>query len=409
MITPDTPDNESERLEALYKYKILDTSPEKEFDELVELASKICDTPISLVTLLDEDRQWFKAKLGLGPSETSRDISFCGHAIHGDEVFVIRDAKEDERFADNPLVQDDPNIRFYAGMPLITPEGHRLGTLCVIDNKPRDISEDQLFALQVISRQVTKQMDLMLANREIADSARRVHKQNQQLEKLNNINSKILSIISHDLRSPFNSMSGFIDLLESGALSGEELKKSFYELKNLLNSSSELLENLIQWGVLQVNSAQIQVQEISLYNLVEEIIRGLELTAHEKNNQLKNHIKRSSTIRAESIMLRFIIRNLVQNANKFTKSGLIEIDAEENEDFHIITVKDNGRGIAKDQQDRLFKWQNRESSLGTSGEKGSGLGLLLSKEFVENHRGEIKVSSEVEEGTEFRFTISKGL
>lgn len=152
------PDNEALRLSELKRYKILDTASEEIFDDIASIASHICGTPIALITLLDEKRQWFKAAVGLGVNETSREISFCGHAILGDILFEVPDALEDIRFHDNPLVTGPPNIRFYAGMPLMTPEGFALGTLCVIDQTPRILNNEQRSALQKLGRQVVSQI-----------------------------------------------------------------------------------------------------------------------------------------------------------------------------------------------------------------------------------------------------------
>ncbi len=146
------PDNENERLAVLRRLNILDTAPEAVFDEIVALASQICGTPCSLVSLIDADRQWFKANKGLDVAETPRDVAFCAHAILSGEIMIVEDAHADDRFADNPLVTELPKIRFYAGMPLTIEEDINVGTLCVIDQKPRQLSEEQLSALKVLGR-----------------------------------------------------------------------------------------------------------------------------------------------------------------------------------------------------------------------------------------------------------------
>ena len=153
------PDNKIERLAALHHFKILDTEPEQSFDDLTFLASYICEAPISLVSLVDEDRQWFKSCVGLDVTETSREVSFCAYAILEPELLIIPDALKDKRFATNALVLSDPKIRFYAGMPFYTAGGLPLGTLCVIDTEPRQLNEKQEQALRVLARQLGSQME----------------------------------------------------------------------------------------------------------------------------------------------------------------------------------------------------------------------------------------------------------
>ena len=170
------PKDERKRLEALRKYEVLDTVPEQVFDDLAYLAASICATPIALITLVDEKRQWFKSRLGVDIPETPREISVCSHAILQKNVFVVPDLSQDDRFAENPLVTADPKIRFYAGAPLITPEGESLGTLCVVDMVPRSLRPDQKRALQILSCHVMAQLELRRRSMELERAGRNCEK-----------------------------------------------------------------------------------------------------------------------------------------------------------------------------------------------------------------------------------------
>jgi GAF domain-containing protein len=178
MIAP-VPKDEKQRLKVLWQYDVLDTVPEEVFDDLTELAARICEAPIALISLVDEKRQWFKSKVGTSVSETSRDISFCAYAITQSDLFIVPDATRDPRFADNPLVTSDPKIRFYAGAPLITPDGHALGTLCVIDTVPRELRPDQKQALRILARHVVSQLELRHRSRQLAA----VRKESEEIKK----------------------------------------------------------------------------------------------------------------------------------------------------------------------------------------------------------------------------------
>jgi anti-sigma regulatory factor (Ser/Thr protein kinase) len=188
--------DEAGRLKALRRYRILDTKPERAFDDLTMLASHICGTPIALITLLDADRQWFKSRIGISMAETSRSVSFCTHAIKQTELYVVPDASKNPTFRDNPFVATENGIRFYAGAPLITPDGYALGTLCVVDNVPRTLTPEQIEALDALRRQAQAQLELRanlieleaaLADRDLAEEAQ-ARLVDELRESLDNVN-----------------------------------------------------------------------------------------------------------------------------------------------------------------------------------------------------------------------------
>lgn len=198
MAIPKPIKNEAARVEALHKYAILDTEPEQAFDDLVLLASFICKTPIALISLVDEDRQWFKSKVGVSISETPREIAFCATAIQQPDVFVVPDTLNDERFRNNPLVVSEPNVRFYAGVPLIDEHGHALGTICVLDRIPRELVPDQQAALKALSRLVLAQLEfrrnLMLLKEALLDRTKEEHERQSDLIKLQDTLFRVMKL-----------------------------------------------------------------------------------------------------------------------------------------------------------------------------------------------------------------------
>jgi PAS domain S-box-containing protein len=197
MIPAAAPENEDLRLEALRSYRVLDTAAESAYDDITYIASLICGAPISAVSLIDESRQWFKSRIGLNDPETSREIAFCAHAIRGQGVFTVANTLEDERFRDNPLVTGDPELRFYAGAPLVTPAGYAVGTLCVMDRRPRELTPEPTSALQRLAAQVVALLELRKRVDELADT-RRDLEESLDLQKAV-LNSADFSIISTDV------------------------------------------------------------------------------------------------------------------------------------------------------------------------------------------------------------------
>ncbi len=409
MISAEIPVNEKERLTKLKEYNILDTPEEESFDEIVKLASIICKVPMSTITLIDEKRQWFKAKVGLKYQETSREIAFCAHVINGDDLMIVNDAAEDERFADNPLVTTDPDIRFYAGMPLITPDGNKLGTICVIDNVPRTLTEEQKFALQILAKNVITLLELRLKNNNLSDTLTTLYSQSNEIERINNINTRLLSILAHDLKNPLGVIQQVTDMYLAGQISSDDMNEIFTELKKNVKNALDMLNEVLQWGTAQVEGRATDFQEFNIYDLIEQKQESYYLLLKSKGNKLVNLCEKELNFKADLNMMRFILRNLIMNANKFTKDGTISVQSFDSDDFVEIVVSDTGVGMKPSQINRLFQWETRQSLDGTSGEKGTGLGLLICNEFIHKQRGKIWVESSLGNGSKFHFTISKHL
>lgn len=392
MIKALLPDREKERLKELKDYNILDSPEEKDYNEIVNLASAICGTPISLVSLVDNYRQWFKAKIGLDASETPKEIAFCSHALLQDELFIVSDASKDERFFDNPLVTENPNIRFYAGMPLKSPNGYNLGTLCVIDTIPRDLTQNQKDALKVLGKQVINLFELRKKNIELELTL-------VELKKNNELKNKLFSIIGHDLKSPISNIDLFLQILEQEMLTIEESKEHLNKLRSALKSTDELMNNLFNWAKSQLNSYKFEKEFVNISEIIKcEIDKNVNNTKS-KNIKIINLISENILMSVEKNQFNFIIRNIINNAIKFTENASIIISIKEENGFIRISIKDEGIGMCSETLSKLFSWKGKNSKQGTKGETGSGFGLLLVNDFVKNHNGNIFVESELQKGT----------
>ena len=402
MISAKITEREIERLEDLHSYSILDTLPEKEYDEITFLASQICGTPISLISLIDENRQWFKSHHGLDVTETPKEYAFCAHAIHEqDQIFIVHDSRKDERFHDNPLVTDNPLVIFYAGIPLVTQKGYSLGTLCVIDNVPRNLNDTQIKALKVLANQLMKLLELRISLNEIRRSE-------QELKALNATKDKLFSIIGHDLRGPISGFKSLIEYMISGydLTDIKSLEEILQDIQKSANSTYDLLENLLTWAKSQSREIVFVPEKIKLKEIVLKINDLFSSVMTDKNIQIIDNISDNIYVIADKNMLQTVLRNLISNAIKFTPNGKqIEISATKNEVEHIITIKDQGIGIKQENLYKLFNNTAHLSTFGTNNEKGSGLGLLLCKEFVEKCNGKIWAETEWGIGSSFNFTV----
>ena len=390
-------EREAARLRALELYEILDSEPEEAYDDITKLASLICGTPISLISLIDSDRQWFKSDHGLGTSETPREVAFCDHAIRQPELFIVEDASTDERFKDNPLVTGGPEIRFYAGMPLITNEGYGLGSLCVIDKRPRTLSEEQKDALRRLSRQVLKLLDLRLAHKAAVQS--------------DAFKSQFLANMSHEIRTPMNGVIGMADLLIETPLSPEQ--RRFAEV---IKSSSDALltvvNDILDFARLEAGKLALDPRPFDLSGTIEKTVDLFASITQSKHIELSAFVAPDVPphVIADEGRIRQALTNVVGNAVKFTDIGDVTLDVsafERFEDSMIIrfAVSDTGPGIAAAEQTRLFA-PFEQANAGTHRRYGgSGLGLAITKQLVELMGGTIGFESIEGIGSTFWFTV----
>ena len=417
------PPNEAERIKTLQNYQVLDTPAEKDFDDIVFLASKICETPIALVSLIDTNRQWFKSKIGLDVCETHRDYAFCAHAIFKDELLVVPDATMDERFKNNPLVTEEPKIRFYAGAPLITPAGQRIGTLCVIDRQPRQLNEFQLSTLEILAKQVVKELELRLQNNLLRKKMEMIQQQKAAIQEIleernelikeltesNIVRDRVLSIMAHDLRSPLTTIQLLLSFLGSnnnttGKL--EQQQHNIRELSQAVDSTTQLLDNLLEWSMNRMKGKQ-KFESIELKNLFEEIVETVEPQSKQKKNKVKILVDGPLIIKVDPSSLGLILRNLLTNANKFTDEGEIQLKGFSDGTNICIIISDTGIGMDQEQLTALFSWNKRTTRRGTANEKGSGLGLPMCADMLKKMGGSIEASSAEGKGTQLSIVLPK--
>ena len=382
------PPNEGRRLEALRSYGVLDTDFESEYDELCRLAAAICETPIALISFVDHDRQWFKAVVGLGVREIDRDAAFCAHAIWQDKIFEVPDATRDPRFADNPLVLGDPDIRFYAGQPLVNADGLALGTLCTIDRVPRTLTPNQRTALDILARQVVVNLEL---RRTMAD-----------LKRLNEDKDRFFSIIAHDLRSPFAGLLGLVDLMQAsgGTLSAAESRKFTGLIHGSLHRVYNLMENLLHWAELEQGHMPYTPDELDVASLFDEVLLPLQEALAAKHLAVEKQVAEGFQVTGDRNMLTTAVRNQLTNAMKFTRpGGRIVLAATATTESVRLSVKDTGIGMAAELLEQLQDGVKAPSQPGTEGESGTGLGLRLVRQFAAQHGGTLEIESQEGVGT----------
>lgn len=389
------------RLKALEEYKILDTLPEKMYDDIVEIASHICNMPIVLLSLLDDKRQFFKSKMGIDVNQAPIKHAVCYHAILSqEELFEIHDLRNDERFKDNPLVTEVPKMVSYFGVPLKNSDGISFGTLCVISqDEPKMISNNQKLILKKLSKQVIHLLELRKQNFELKKYQEEVAYYSTQMEEF-------AHTAAHDLRAPLRAIKSFLQLIEikRDVDIDEKEKKYFDFIYTNVDMMNQLIVDLLDYAKSDSKIDEKEVIDLNVF--IGQIFHSLVEHHHLSNSQL--NLKLMPTIHYSKLALHMVFYNLIDNALKYrSKERVLELKIDYKSDLfhHYFEVEDNGIGISAEYYDMIFKPFKR---LHTKSEfVGSGLGLATVKKIIQKLGGAISVKSVLGKGTKFIITIPK--
>ncbi len=392
------PKDEEERLRVLNEYKILDTLPEEDYDAIAKIASGICNTPIALISLIDKDRQWFKANYGIEAQETPRDLAFCAHSIlEPNDLFIINDATKDNRFHDNPLTKDYPNVIFYAGAPLNTSEGHAIGTLCVIDNKPKKLSKEQKEGLKLLAKQTVNLLELRKRNHQL-------NKVNDKVTKLNEQLNNFAYRLTHDLKSPISGVNFLVEILKEDykALFKETEAEEYINLiSGRMNYMSTLIDEILEYT--KVNTEHIVYEDFNLKTLLDSIIKNIDF----ENKISLNSDNLDINIRSSKIGFVQVFQNLISNSRKFCDEEKVnlEVDFSKDDTHYYFVYKDNGPGIKEEYWKKVF---NIFETLENTHNENTGIGLATVKSIIKRLGGIIytKDREDHKKGASFHFSIS---
>jgi signal transduction histidine kinase len=377
--------NETERLQALRSYGILDTAVEPSFDDITKIASYVCQTPISIISLVDEGRQWFKSEVGLGIRQTPLEQSICAHALLEHSFLEIEDTTKDPRFDCNPLVTGDPHVRFYAGALLRTPDGLPLGTVCVLDDKPRVLSAEQRDVLAALARQVMSQMEF-----------RRALLLSDRLQR--NI-SRLMAVAGHDLKQPLQVMVMAIDRIRNKLTDEKDRQRLGYAIDAGMRMAEEL-DRLAETSVLQTGFGAPHIKPFPIADVFESILANWRLHAESKGLELVV-VPSQAQVVSDPTMLRAIVGNLVGNAIKYTERGRVLVGCRRHGNTLTIEVLDSGTGIPAEQLAAIFDAFHQINPAS----EGLGLGLSIVRRTAEALGHEIELKSDLARGSHFTVRV----
>ncbi|GAL01534.1 two-component hybrid sensor and regulator [Nonlabens ulvanivorans] len=391
--------NENQRLKALKEYGI-SKEREKVFDDLTELVCRLTSIPRSLISIVDKEEVWFKSQRGLELNSSTRELSFCSHAINSEEdIYLIEDARKLEEFKDHPFVNAPDPLIFYAGVKLENEQGLPLGTLCVLDNKPHKLTEEERASLLMVADLAKRQLELHKKNTELL-------KQTAILEENNEMLKSFAHTVSHDMKMPLANMVLTTDIVAKKY--GSNIDEAGKNYLNYIKDAAFGLSDYVTQILAHYESESLLVEEketFDAYTLLEHIHEILAIPDDIDYILPEDNIE----LQINKSALEQILINLIGNALKYNDKKTIEVktDIIDKEEYYIIKVSDNGIGIADDKKDEIFKMFQTLNQPDRNGKRGNGIGLSTVQKLVKKLNGMITVNSELGLGTEFVITLSK--
>jgi signal transduction histidine kinase len=393
---PDSiiPPDDKKRLEKLYTYEIINTHAEEEFDNIANLAASIFNCPSAFISFVDSDTVFFKSNLNsLKENVVPRKYSLCSLTILDNEVTMIEDASQYDDLMESPYVSPEGGIRFYAGAPLITKEGYKLGSICVIDDKPRKATESQLAILTHLSKVVMEKLE-----------------SRANTKKLIEIHTEYINRTVHDMKNYLSNL-----LMATDLLNGVKLEKEFENLPAIINRNAKNLSSrmdyMLNLSKIESGAYTLSIQHCNISKIVEEVINNYSVVSNAKGQKIIKEFEGDIFINADCKAMTEIFENLFSNAVKYSNPGTeIIISLKENEKDILVSFKDNGQGLSENDLKNLFIRYAKLSSVPTAKESSNGVGLTIVKILVELHKGKIWAESEGKnKGTTFFVSLPKDL
>lgn len=381
------PQQDEERLEKLYRYEILDTPAEDAFDKIAILAAQIFDTPSAFISFVDKDRVFFKSNIStLEGNEVLRQDSLCSLTILQDKLTVFNDTHQIPDLLESPHVSCEGGIRFYAGAPLKTNEGHQIGTICVVDTVPRDATPKQLQMLQTLSSIVIDELEHRLAARQAI-----------------RVQTDLLNMTAHDLKNPTINITLLSDLILKYAANNSAVEGMAAKIKHSAEDMMQKLEGLLNLSQIENGEFELNQETFDLAELLSLVKNNLDLLAQQKQQTIVLSCPSSLILRADLKRIQEVFENLLSNAIKYSyANSQIIVKAMQENNHLIVEVKDPGQGLTEADKKKLFTKFAKLSAMPTGKERSNRLGLSIVKTLVELHHGKVWASSDgKDKGTSF--------